>query len=138
MLCRRYTLKQMVLKHFSLALLLTVTTLATTSPLSSVSRVDPGPKPIADVPSSYVLETGQGVSVVVGMDQVVSSNTTVGLVSSQPGVLPVPSSMTIYSGHSSGSFPTEPDGLKGLRKGTVIRITASTSDGSAYADITVN
>jgi hypothetical protein len=128
----------MVLKHI-LGFVLIASTLVAPAQRSFDPRVDPGPKPIAVMPEVSVVDAGDSLEVTVALDVESVSSTTVFLTSSNTAVVSVPPSFVVGRGNQAGCFEaTTLVARQSLRRGTVVRITAATSFGSAYADVTVN
>ncbi len=129
-------MRVMVLNQL-IGLLFLATTLVSPLQIDRRSPLDPGPKPICVTPDSTVISSGS-MNVQITMDQTVGSNTTVTLTSSHPSVLAVPASVVVQNGNSTASFVAATSRQRASNQSTVVTITASTVDGSAYEEVTVN
>jgi hypothetical protein len=105
----------------------------------AIPRTDRGPLPIVVIPDDDNINQGQTVNFEVDFDKSVTTGTAVTLSSSNSNLVSVPSGQTLPANHTAIFFSTLAGASRRLgNKSTVVRITATTADGSAYCDITVN
>jgi hypothetical protein len=118
------------------------------SALAQAIRLDGSQWPVVIAPISSTLSEDQSTTYVnVGLNQAGTSSTTMSVTSSHPGLVSVPSTITVPSGVTSWQFGIAamgyPIGIQtktkaqGGRPGTQVTITVSANGRSAYTYVTV-
>jgi len=128
--------------HIALALSLLTASVAFGATKALPRTFDSSIIPVSLNPSPGTITRGQRTTITVNMSGVGSSATVVSLSSSNTNDLPVPSTMTIQSGQSSGNFqtltPPPGEGDHGRFTSSVVTVTATANGVSKDCQVTVN